>query len=68
MGGYNRFFGIVPILDMIAGIWNFETWRISNDQWKVASYVEMFGSLFMLVAWVSVWNRKSNSTFFEHIS
>jgi len=59
----NVFFGIVPILDLIAGVWNFSTWGQTNQQWENAYYFELSMSFLMLIAWLTVFERSKTTQF-----
>ena len=44
----------MPLLDLIAGIWNFNTWNaFDSDDWTLAYRVEIIGGVWGLISWLS---------------
>lgn len=64
---YNVFYGLVPLLDLVAGIWNLSTWQ-GNQNWESTYYFETGMSVLMLISWMTVFESSNNPRFFNHMA
>lgn len=45
---------VLPVLDLIAGFWNANTWDSTSDAWRTAYFVEIGTGVFMFMAWATL--------------
>ena len=64
----DRYYGFVPLFDILAGIWNLLTWGNANSQWRNFTFFEIVTGVVVMLAWFSSLNPSNYvTTFYDNM-